>query len=137
MRYAIKVDNQIYHVEIGDLHARPIIASIGDEEFEVWPEVETGAAMDQTRMEAGGGETAVSPAQSSAVKAVRAPIPGMISDVLVQPGQPVNVGQPICVLDAMKMNNTIHAPRAGVIATVFVSVGQHVKHNDVLIEFAD
>jgi len=40
-------------------------------------------------------------------------------------------------LEAMKMNNTIYAPHAGVIANVAVAVGQHVKHSDIMIEFAD
>jgi len=137
MRYTIKIDNQVYDVEIGDLHTRPIIASIGDEQFEVWPEVETGASIEQNGIGAQVVETAVSPAKTGGVKVVRAPIPGMISDIRVQAGQPVSVGQPLCVLDAMKMNNTIHAPRTGVITTVFVSIGQHVKHNDLLVEFAD
>ncbi len=137
MRYTIKIDNQVYDVEISDLHTRPIIASIGDEQFEVWPEVETGASIEQNGIGAQVVETAVSPAKTDGVKVVRAPIPGMISDIRVQAGQPVSVGQPLCVLDAMKMNNTIHAPRTGVITTVFVSIGQHVKHNDLLVEFAD
>lgn len=70
-------------------------------------------------------------------KAVRAPIPGTITEVLVQVGQSVTVRQPLCVLEAMKMNNTIYAPHAGVIANVAVTVGQHVKHSDIMIEFAD
>ncbi|MBK6326263.1 MAG: acetyl-CoA carboxylase biotin carboxyl carrier protein subunit [Chloroflexi bacterium] len=137
MRYTVKINNQVYDVEIGDLHARPIIASIGNEQFEVWPEVETGAAAGQNSTGVETGETAVAPTKTDGIKIVRAPIPGMISDILVQAGQSVSIGQPLCVLDAMKMNNTIHAPRAGLITTVFVSIGQHVKHNDLLVEFAD
>ncbi len=67
--------------------------------------------------------------------AVRAPIPGVIVSVAVQPGQAVTVGQELCVLEAMKMKNVIRAPRAGVIAAVRVAVGQTVKHKDVLVEY--
>jgi biotin carboxyl carrier protein len=70
-------------------------------------------------------------------KAVRAPIPGVIVSIGVQPGDEVTAGQELCVLEAMKMNNAIRASRAGQVATVYVSVGQHVKHHEVLIEYAD
>jgi len=130
MKYTVKIDNRRYEVEIDDLQARPVIATIGGEQFEVWPEEAAGGPV-----AANGADTAVSPTQNSGITAVRAPIPGTISDILVQAGQSVSVGQPLCVLDAMKMNNTIHSPRAGVIATVQITVGQHVKHNDTLLEF--
>jgi biotin carboxyl carrier protein len=75
-------------------------------------------------------------AQSDLLKAVKAPIPGVITAILVQPGAEVSVGQELCKLEAMKMNNSIRSSRVGKIASINVSIGQHVKHNDVLIEFA-
>jgi biotin carboxyl carrier protein len=70
-------------------------------------------------------------------KAVYAPIPGVIIAVSVEPGVKVEVGQEICILEAMKMKNIIRAPRDGEIAAVRVTAGQHVKHHDLLVEFAD
>jgi glutaconyl-CoA/methylmalonyl-CoA decarboxylase subunit gamma len=147
MNYTVKIDNQTYTVEIGDLHTRPIIATINDEQFEVWPEPENGRSTASAPKTAAhlalphqpSASPVVKPGVSTAElsKVVRAPIPGTITEVLVQVGQPVTVGQPLCVLDAMKMSNTIYATRAGVIASVAISVGQHVKHSDVMIEFAD
>jgi biotin carboxyl carrier protein len=67
---------------------------------------------------------------------VRAPIPGVIVALSVQPGVAVTFGQELCVLEAMKMENMIRAPRAGTIAAVRVTVGQHVKRQDVLVEYA-
>ncbi|MCZ7666706.1 MAG: acetyl-CoA carboxylase biotin carboxyl carrier protein subunit [Chloroflexi bacterium] len=61
----------------------------------------------------------------------------MITEILVQAGQSVTAGQPLCVLDAMKMSNTIYAARSGHIAAISISVGQHVKHSDIMFEFAD
>lgn len=149
MNYIVKIDNQSYTVEIGDLSARPIIAAIGDEQFEVWPELESvrpAAATPNGTHPAVPHQTSAAPQPPSSdlattavarAKAVRAPIPGTIIEVLVQVGQSVTVRQPLCVLEAMKMNNTIYAPHAGVIANVAVAVGQHVKHSDIMIEFAD
>ena len=64
-------------------------------------------------------------------------MPGSIVSIAVQPGDRVEVGQDLCVLDAMKMNNRIRAPRAGTIAQVHVSLGQQVQYGDPLMTFAD
>jgi biotin carboxyl carrier protein len=66
---------------------------------------------------------------------VLAPIPGVIISIQVKQGDEVSLGQELCVLEAMKMKNTIRSPRAGVIASVNVSSGETVKHHDVLVEF--
>jgi propionyl-CoA carboxylase alpha chain len=66
---------------------------------------------------------------------VYAPLPGVIDSIAVQPGDQVEAGQELCVLEAMKMKNVIRSARSGEVARLHVSVGQHVKHNDALIEF--
>ncbi len=53
----------------------------------------------------------------------------------VKAGETVAYGQEICILDAMKMKNPIRSPRAGEIGEVLITVGQTVKHNDVLVTF--
>jgi biotin carboxyl carrier protein len=63
-------------------------------------------------------------------------MPGSIVSVAVQPGDQVELGQDLCVLDAMKMNNRIRAPRAGTIAQVHVGPGQQVQYGDPLVTFA-
>lgn len=64
-------------------------------------------------------------------------MPGSIVSVAVQPGERVEAGQDLVVLDAMKMNNRIRAPRAGTAAQVHVSPGQQVQYGDPLVTFAD
>ena len=71
----------------------------------------------------------------TAAAQVRAPMPGSILTLLVYPGDTVAVGQQLCVLEAMKMKNTIRASRDGVIASVEVSEGQTVAYGDVLMTF--
>lgn len=65
---------------------------------------------------------------------VKAPIPGLITRVLVNMGDRVEVDQPLLVLEAMKMENEIRAPRAGVISALPVEAGQSVSRGDVLVE---
>ncbi|MCC6799421.1 MAG: acetyl-CoA carboxylase biotin carboxyl carrier protein subunit, partial [Anaerolineae bacterium] len=79
---------------------------------------------------------AASPASNGAARSILAPIPGVIVAVEVQAGDAVEPGQQVCVLEAMKMKNIIRAPRGGTIGAVRVSAGQHVKHRDVLIDYA-
>lgn len=67
---------------------------------------------------------------------VKAPIPGLIIRVLVEQGQTVEAGQPILVLEAMKMANEIRAPRPGVVAEIRAQQGQSVKLHEVLAEIA-
>lgn len=140
MKVTVRVENQQYEVEIVDLYARPVIAVIGGQRFEVWPELSvpcpepTSAPVPQIR--AASTAPAVVIAKEDA-KAVYAPIPGVIVAVSVEPGAQVEVGQEICILEAMKMKNVIRAPRTGTVATIKITTGQHVKHHDLLIEYAE
>lgn len=61
-----------------------------------------------------------------------APMPGVIIEVCVKPGDTVERGQKVAVLDAMKMHNLIGATRAGTIAEVYVTEGQSVNHGDAI-----
>jgi biotin carboxyl carrier protein len=65
---------------------------------------------------------------------VKAPIPGMITRILIAPGDQVEVGQPLLVLEAMKMENEIRAPRSGVVSQLHVGVGQGVRLQEVMAE---
>jgi biotin carboxyl carrier protein len=66
---------------------------------------------------------------------LRAPMPGLILYIKVQPGQEVKQGDPIMILEAMKMENILKAPGNGVVRAVKVRVRQNVEKNQVLLEF--
>jgi biotin carboxyl carrier protein len=65
---------------------------------------------------------------------VKAPIPGQISRIHVRVGQAVEVGTPLMILEAMKMENEIRAPRAGVVSALHVAAPQGVLLGQVLAE---
>ncbi|MFN8470867.1 MAG: biotin/lipoyl-containing protein [Anaerolineae bacterium] len=65
---------------------------------------------------------------------VKAPVPGLITRVLVQQGDKVEGGQPILVLEAMKMENEIKAPRNGTVLQLNTQPGKTVTLGDVLAE---
>ena len=65
---------------------------------------------------------------------VKAPIPGLVTRLRVGPGQAVQAGDSLVVLEAMKMENDIRAGTSGVVKTVHVVPGQSVTLNEVLLE---
>lgn len=65
---------------------------------------------------------------------VKAPIPGLVTRVLVRPGALVLAGQPLLYLEAMKMENEILAPRSGTVIELNVRPGQSVALDEVLVD---
>lgn len=61
-------------------------------------------------------------------------MPGMILDVMAEVGQKVKEGDNLLVLEAMKMENTIMAPRDAIIKSINIEKGKTVGKNEVLIE---
>lgn len=66
---------------------------------------------------------------------VKAAIPGTILSVLVKEGQQVKRGDALCVLDSMKMNNTICAVDDGVVKKVYITVGESIAKDAPMVEF--
>jgi acetyl-CoA/propionyl-CoA carboxylase biotin carboxyl carrier protein len=64
---------------------------------------------------------------------VTVPMQGTIVKVLVEVGQAVEAGQPVCVLEAMKMENNIAADKAGTVAEIKVEPGQSVGSGDIVV----
>jgi biotin carboxyl carrier protein len=63
---------------------------------------------------------------------ITAPMPGLVSNVMAEVGQHVERGQTVIVLEAMKMENDLGAPRAGVVRVIKVTKGQTVNQAQVL-----
>ena len=63
------------------------------------------------------------------------PVMGLVIKVNVEPGQAVEAGALILVLEAMKMETNVTAPRAGTVKNVHVKPGDPVKVNQLLVEF--
>jgi pyruvate carboxylase subunit B len=74
-------------------------------------------------------------ARPDASAQVKAPMPGLVVRVLVEPGQQVQAGQGLVVLEAMKMENELKAKANATIRSVSVNPGQAVEKGQVLIEF--
>jgi pyruvate carboxylase subunit B len=79
----------------------------------------------------GGGGAARGPAT------LRAPMPGLVVRVLVEEGQEVAGGTGVVVLEAMKMENELKAPAAGMVGAVRVRPGEPVEKGQVLVELRE
>lgn len=73
-------------------------------------------------------------AARSKANVIKAPMPGLVLSVAVAPGQSLRKGEPVLVLEAMKMENVIKAPADGRVKTVLVGQGNPVDKNQILVE---
>lgn len=80
------------------------------------------ASRDRKLKDAGGGGS------------VKSPMPGRVVKVLVELGQAVERGAPLVILEAMKMENEVHAPSNGVVTRIAVAAGDVVENAALLIE---
>jgi acetyl/propionyl-CoA carboxylase alpha subunit len=66
---------------------------------------------------------------------IKAPMPGLVLSVNVAPGQQIKTGDPLVILEAMKMENVLKANRDGVVKKIFVLKGDKVEKNQVMVSF--
>jgi oxaloacetate decarboxylase alpha subunit len=138
MKYVVKVADQSYVVEIEDIYARPVIARVNGQEFRVNPE---DAARLTPQNESQELQSVPMPKQvitsGTSSREMTAPLPGTVVEIFARPGDTIEAGQVILIIEAMKMKNSIRSRRAGKIASVCVRAGETVAHKQVLVEFAE
>lgn len=77
----------------------------------------------------------LSKVQNSQVKEIKAPMPGLVLDIIIQVGATVVKGDALVILEAMKMENIIKSPGDGIIKSIKVDQGQSVDKNQILVDF--
>jgi propionyl-CoA carboxylase alpha chain len=63
-------------------------------------------------------------------------MPGLLVDVAVAPGQKVQAGERVAVIEAMKMENVLFATQDGVVKSVLASKGESLTVDQIIVEFA-
>lgn len=76
---------------------------------------------------------AAAPAASAGDETVTAPMPGKIVKIVASVGQAVNAGDTLLILEAMKMQNEISAPKAGTVKSFAVNAGDSVKPGQAMV----
>jgi glutaconyl-CoA/methylmalonyl-CoA decarboxylase subunit gamma len=140
MKYTVSVNGKSFSVEIEDINARPVVAVVDGERFEITPENGNAAVgvvrTAQAEVKAAPTVNVPAPAQvPSSGNSLTAPLPGTVVELFVHPGDVIEMGQVVVVIEAMKMKNSIRATRGGTVAQVLVSAGQTVAHKQVMVEF--
>lgn len=122
--YSLIVDGTSYEV-YAEPNGRNWMIGIDSELFET--RTRPGALRAGEAEEAGGAAAALT---------VLAPMTGVVGEVRCHPGQSIEKGDVLVVIEAMKMNNEIRATRSGEISDVFVTPGQRVDHRAPLLALA-
>ena len=150
--FDVTIQGKRYHVEIPDPGANPLRILVDGQAFDVGivgSVSEERAPAPLVQLQTGPlppiGQTPATAKQPPPVSAAPppemgkdaiAPMPGTIISLEVAPGDTVDTGQVLCVLEAMKMKNPIRAARAGTVQEIFVKVGQAVTYGDSLVRLA-
>ena len=137
----IKVGEHWYTVQVGDLTHSPVQVIVEGEIFEVevagLPPTPPGrprrGRTRQAQIEAPGPQSQTTGASFSD-NILRSPMPGRVISILVRPGDSVSTGDEVCVVEAMKMEQSIRAHRDGIVKTIYVQPMDPVKTDDPLIE---
>lgn len=138
MKYVVTVADKKFEVEIEDIFARPVIARVDGQEFKVSPETGITQIMPKEAKEFKPGDSP-KPLSTPTISAseLTAPLPGVVTEIFVKPGEVVEMGQVMLIIEAMKMKNSIRSTRSGAISEILVSAGQTVTHKQVLVKFAE
>ncbi|WP_019946190.1 biotin/lipoyl-containing protein [Hymenobacter aerophilus] len=128
-RYSILYQNRSYNAELLEIDyaAKTVALKINDQRLEFQAKDRLDLLLDKMGLSA---------AVSTKVNELKAPMPGLIVDVRVEPGQTVQKGDALLVLEAMKMENILKAPGEGIVAAIKVSLRDNVTKGQVLIQFA-
>ena len=128
MKYKVTLNGRTYEVEVEAGKAMLL-----DEYEAIAPAPVAAAPVAAAPAAAAPAAAPAAPAVTGAGEAVTAPMPGTILKVNVKVGDAVKAGTVLCVLEAMKMENEIMAPRAGTVTQVLATKGGSVDTGAPLV----
>lgn len=129
-KFKITIDGKTYLVEMEEIGGTPAAAA---------PTPAPAAAPTPAAETPAPAPAAPTPAPATPAAAsgegevVTAPMPGTVTKVLVKSGDAVTENQPLMILEAMKMENEIVAPKAGTVDDIIATLNQSVNSGDGLI----
>lgn len=117
--YTLLVDNQVHELRINTSNNHYMEVAIGDQ-------VISSKVVDRKKRNQ-KSDTAL-----AGIQAITAPMPGRVVQVLKNVGDEVKSGEGVIVVEAMKMQNELSTPKAGIVKAIKVKVGQTVVASEVL-----
>lgn len=153
--FRIQIAGETYFVEIDDISQSPVQVRVNDRPYQVdveWMGAESEATvtpavfpshppspgqMPRTMPPEQPPPPRLNEGETIGADVHEAPMPGTIVSVAVQVGDRIARGDELCVLEAMKMRNSIKAARDGRVAEIMVSPGVKVAFGDPLVRFGE
>lgn len=124
-RYLLRIGKQLFKLDDVSIDKHTVEFQFNGQWMQVQVRNEQDLLMDEmgfkSAAELGEGE-------------LNAPMPGKILEIMPSEGDTVEEGQPVVILEAMKMENELKAPTSGVITAISVEVGQNVEKNEPILE---
>ena len=136
--YKYTIDGKEYKVEIGEIVENIADVTVNGESFKVElepekePEKKTvvlGKPTDAPESD----EQTTSTANVNTANAVKAPLPGVVTEIKVAVGDMVKAGDTVLILEAMKMANNIEAEKDGKVTAICVKTGESVMEDSPLV----
>ena len=136
-QFKYTIDGKEYNVEIGEVNENIANVTVNGEAFTV--EMEQKAepekkkpVLGQPKAEESEGPTTAA-ANINANNALKAPLPGVVTEIKVAVGDEVSAGDTLVVLEAMKMANNLEAEKSGKVTAICVKVGESVMEDTPLV----
>ena len=137
--YKYTINGNKYEVAIGEIIDNIATLTVNGEEFKVEMEKEEKPhpqplpRREASKDSASDNANDTAPSQGGAGTALKSPLPGVITDILVEVGQEVQAGDNVIVLEATKMANNLQAEKSGKVTAICVKVGQSVMEDEALV----
>ena len=137
--YKYTINGNKYEVVVGDIVENIATLTVNGEEYKVemekQPEPEKPKPVVRPASAAASADNAPAADKGTVNKnnAVKAPLPGVITDIKVAVGDEVKAGDTVVVLEAMKMANNLQSEKSGKVTAVCVSIGESVMEDDALV----
>jgi len=128
-RYHLILDGRSYNAELldHDVRERSFTWSINGNKVEVRMEDEFDLLLKSMGIDKDS---------ANKIDEIKAPMPGLVLEVLVKEGDEIKEGDPLLILEAMKMENVIKSPCDASVSEIPVSVQQKIDKNAVLVRFS-
>lgn len=134
--YKYTIDGKEYQVSIGEIEQNIASVTVNGVEYKVEmeaePEPEKKPVVKAVAQPAAEPETGAQ-ANVNTADALKAPLPGVITDIKVAVGDEVKTGDTVIVLEAMKMANNLEAEKDGKVTAILVKQGENVMEDTPLL----
>jgi biotin carboxyl carrier protein len=124
--YHIHAHNKIFEIEIQKVEDKKLKLKINGKSTTVSIKSHMDLVLEKLGMNVAG---------EYAIQQLNSPMPGSIIEILVEDGSEVKKGEPMIILEAMKMENVIKASVDVVVTKIYVNIGDNVEKNQPLIAF--